>query len=337
MHAQLLRPQLAQLDARLQGSVEQKLAATLIPPDLRDLNTYRRFLDEAPVAEMPPDLAEIIQKRVSWEITMEYGFNAHLGRSLEVVGSSAAALNSSVLDQTVQRLLPVLQEEIGSLSSLTSADLTHFLLGLLNRSRLRGGIAHPLLSRYIESNGNWYLLTRKQNRLLSPFYKNSPRFPRFLADSGSKTFDTYTTMGSAQTWFVEWARKSLSADLSLAQINGLYRQTMGSLVDQEILQVRQEGGKRMYALRPEALTITRHVTQLSCDRCGDSHTVAQDQLDQWRNTPCISYRCEGQLTVERAADQSYYRTMYSNGRLSGFFGRAYRLLIERRGKRRSGC
>jgi DEAD/DEAH box helicase domain-containing protein len=319
----------SQLEERLKGSAEQKLAATLIPPDLKDLPAYRRFIDDAPIGSIPEALAKIIEKRVSWEVTMEYGFNARLGRSLEVVGSSAAMIDPSILNNAAMRLHTILSEEFNLLSQLEVGEVRQFLLGLLDRTRTRGGVFHPLLNRYIESNGSWYLLSRKQNQLLSPFYKSSPRFPRFLADSSSKTFDTYTTIGSAQTWFVEWARKSLSADLGLAEINEGYRYTMQTLLQADILISRQQSGKRTYAIRPQVLTITRQVTRLDCDQCGDSHTIAQSELDNWLNTPCTSYRCVGHLTSIQEADQTYYHNLYQNGQIERIYSAEHTGLLPR--------
>lgn len=326
-----LREKLAvQMGEAYQSSIEQKLVATLVPPDLQDLSIYRNFVDNAHAAQqMAPALANMIQKRVSWEITTEYGFNANLGRSLEVVGSSAGVVRDDIFAQAINRLHAILEEEISASGTISLLDTGYFVWGLITRSRLRGGVDHSLLKRYVESGGNWYLLTRKQNQFLSPFYRQSPRFPRFLTDSGSKTFDTYTTQGSAQTWFVGWARKSLSLHLSLQQINDAYRRTIQVLVDHQILTAYRDGTKQVFAIQPSALMVTREVTQIMCDMCSDTRTVATSQQDRWLNAPCTSYRCDGKMVKEKSTDQSYYRTMYASGKVERIFSAEHTGLLPR--------
>ena len=83
------------------------------------------------------------------------------------------------------------------------------------------------MSRRSERRGNWYLLTKKMQPLLSPFHKNSPRFPRFLTDTPERdVFDLFITAGSRRTWYVDWAQKAFGQQLALAEINELYRLVM---------------------------------------------------------------------------------------------------------------
>ena len=166
-------------------NTEQHLAASFMPPDLHDRENYQAYMESTP-GPIPPVLARELSTRLSWEITMEYGFNARLGRSLEKVGSSAAALDTNRLDQAIEKLALILPEEIGLLKSASANSIRHFVVGILERTRIRGGVYHPLVKRYMEEEGLWYLLTKKPQPLLSPFHKRSPRFPKFLADRSKR-------------------------------------------------------------------------------------------------------------------------------------------------------
>ena len=88
------------------------------------------------------DLLSDLRQRLSWEVAMEYGFNARLGRSLEKAGSSTALPDPALLDAAAGRLALILAEEIGLLAGegTTPAAVRHFLLGLLERTRVRGYI-----------------------------------------------------------------------------------------------------------------------------------------------------------------------------------------------------
>lgn len=135
-----------------------------MPPDLHDQAAYRDFIDQAAGA-LPPDVERDLRTRLSWEATMEYGFTARLGRSLEKVGSSTAFIDPGRLQSVSEALTLVVREEIGLLKDLAPDALRHFVVGLLERTRTRGGIAHPLLKCDVEDQGNWYLLTKKMQPL----------------------------------------------------------------------------------------------------------------------------------------------------------------------------
>ena len=158
-----------------------------MPPDLHELQDYKQYMDLSEKSEkdnsdspIPQDLERELKQRLSWEITMEYGFTARVGRSLEKVGSSVAYLDPRLLTEIAEIIALRIPEEIGLADNLSTDAVRHFVSGLLERTRIRGGIVHSLLDQYVHDQGNWYHLTKKQQPLLSPFHKNSPRFPRFF-------------------------------------------------------------------------------------------------------------------------------------------------------------
>ncbi|MFQ5421584.1 MAG: DEAD/DEAH box helicase, partial [Anaerolineae bacterium] len=72
----------AELPDGKQAQAGQKLAAAFMPPDLQQMPAYRQYMDGA-AKPIPPDLKRSLRQRLSWEVTMEYGFNSRVGRSLE--------------------------------------------------------------------------------------------------------------------------------------------------------------------------------------------------------------------------------------------------------------
>ena len=70
-----------------------RLVAAFVPPDLRNLPEYREFMQN-PIEPRPKILGPL-KKRLSWEVTMEFGFNARVGRTLDKVRCSTARLDES--------------------------------------------------------------------------------------------------------------------------------------------------------------------------------------------------------------------------------------------------
>jgi DEAD/DEAH box helicase domain-containing protein len=318
---------------------EQRLVATFMPPDLHDLPVYEEYMNQSQQATeqglvmslpIPDDLEHKLRQRLSWEILMEYGFTARVGRSLEKVGSSVAYIDPDLIDKTIEHLALVLPEEIGSLANLDSKALRYFLLGLFERTRVRGGIEHPLLGHYAQDQGNWYMLTKKMQPLLSPFHKNTPRFPRFLTDSTERdVFDLFVTAGSRRTWFVDWAQKSFGPQLEPAEINELYRLVVQASSQYGLLKKHTNGAVNAYGLLPKNIWVTGDAIILKCDQCGHLQTVANNDLAHWSERNCLNYRCQGKYSQEAQTSQHYYREVYQRGQVERIFAHEHTGLLRR--------
>ncbi len=314
-----------------QWSNDQKVAATFMPPDLQGLATYREYVDSHP-GPMRPGLAKDLRLRLSWEVTMEYGFNARLGRSLEKVGSSTALIDPDQLSEVVDKVALIVPEEIGGLGNVSRRNMGYFIEGLLDRLRLRGGIIHPLLRRYVREQGLWYMLTKNIQPLLSRFHKRS-RLPKFLSDRPERgVFDVYLTSGKRPTWYVDWAWRTVSANLGTPEINDLYRLVIDQLTQAGILQQIAGGKANAYGLRPEALQITSQTAGLRCTTCGHQHTVTPATLEHWLGFPCLSFQCRGYYQEETRLNQHYYQAIYQRGQVERIFSREHTGLLSRKAR-----
>lgn len=308
---------------------EQRIAAIFMPPDLHDLAAYRQFIDNAP-GPIPPALERDLHLRLSWEVLMEYGFSARLGRSLEKVGSSTAYLDPAKLDTVVEKLALILPEELGELRGISRDAVQHFVLGLVERTRTRGGIVHPLLDKYAKEQGNWYMLTKKMQPLLSPFYKSSPRFPKFLTDSGERdVFDLFLTSGKSRTWYVDWAQRVLAPTLGTTDCNELYRLVVRQLADDGILHRIAKGNATAYGIEPGALLVTSNTEFVRCGVCGHQQTVTASTLETWAGRACLNYQCAGHYAQNPRPGQHYYRAVYEHGNVERIFAHEHTALLTR--------
>lgn len=316
---------------------EQRLAAVFTPPDLRDEADYRAFIDDATRGSsrtvLPSALQRALHRRLSWEIAMEYAFNARLGRSLEKVGSSRAYVDPRRLGQALEALGVRLAEEIGGLDGLDGEKVAWFVGGLLERMRMRGGVAHEFLERYAAEQGSWFLLSKTRQPLLSPFHRRS-RLPKLLTDSTRRdVFDNFRG-GQESSWFVDWARRTLSPRLGVAEIGEVYRLTVEVLERRGLLRRYGGGRDNAWAIEPAALLLTAQTVSMRCDTCHDQQAAPQaqqpqSQQSQWLGAACLTYRCPGRYAPDPRPDRHYYRKLYSRGQVERIFSHEHTGLLDR--------
>ncbi len=320
-----------------------RLIATLWPADLRQHPAYEKFL-QGGGAGIHRRLETALRRRLSWEAVMEYGLQSRVGRTLESTLCSTASVEPSGLSRAAALLAMEISEEgfveIGSGNGPSAEDVEHFLRGLLRRLRIRGGIYHPLLEGYIGSSGRWYLLTKRQQPLLSPFHRQSV-LPRFLTDRGAargrreQVFDAILSRPRSVTWLRDWAARSLGLEVSDYGINELYRRAMARLEGEGLLIVRTI--KRSYSawgLDPARVLLTREVARVECSQCRRGVAVPRAEEELWRGRRCPQYRCPGSLRVAAGAGPTFYGKIYRSGRLERIFPAEHTGLLGREARER---
>ena len=120
----------------------------LVPEDLRQHPDYERFVEKDGEGQHSA-LVDWIRRRLELEVAFEYGYSIRAGRSLEKTGCSTLAIDTDAISKVAEQVTMILAND-GVLVSLAGgpdvAQVRLFLVGLLQRMRLRGGIFSPLLS-----------------------------------------------------------------------------------------------------------------------------------------------------------------------------------------------
>ncbi|HYD49557.1 MAG TPA: Zn-binding domain-containing protein, partial [Terriglobales bacterium] len=315
-----------------------RLIATLWPADLRELPEFEAFL-ESNNKERAAKLESSLRRRLSWEVTLEYGHAVRAGRTLERSLCSTVAIDPERLHRAAHWLGVELADDCAlddpPPNGFDPRALSYFLAGILQRLRLRGGIHHPLLDRYIADNGNWFWLTKRKNPLMSPFSQESV-LPRFLTDrvpaeGRAGVFDCIFSSPKQWTWFRDWAARALGIDRQDSGINDLYRKVMNALEHAKLV-VRLSAGRSDHAwgIDPAVLRITREVGRVRCPACRRQQGVPAAELDQWVDQPCPAYRCRGRLEeLPPDGAAAYYSRVYRSGRLGRVFAAEHTGLLTR--------
>jgi DEAD/DEAH box helicase domain-containing protein len=304
-----------------------RLVATFVPPDLRNLPEYRGFMQNP--TDPDPKILGQLKKRLSWEITMEFGFNARVGRTLDKVRCSTARLDEDRLIVALGKLHTTLTSQFALFDQVTTARLRHFVVGLLTRTKVRGGVSHELLRSYAAKQGQRYFLSKDMNPLMSPFEPHS-RLPRFLSDLASeKVFDSVITSANRRNWYLDWAQKCLYSELDGTTCNDVYRRTLTVLAETGLLERIGTGNEHAYSIPQDALSVTRLTAQVRSEEDGHYLTLAADEAPNWEGRPSLYYLSRGTYRHDQTTSQSYYRNFYRSGHVQRIFCHEHTGLLNR--------
>lgn len=310
------------------------------PPDLvRRRGWQGAWLDGDRGGVAHKDLAA----RLGQETHLEAGLNARTGRTLELTGSWSVDVD---LDPAaLAGLVPVLAGARagliapGLLGEPEPVDYERWVLGVLDRLRLAGGISHPWLDAYRDEGGNaWRVTGGAVSSAMRRFARVGPK-PGFLTTAYvSGDTDMLSLSGADATWLGDWTRRCLRLPAGTA--GSAQRRLLADLVallhECGVLDERpsrKEG--RTNGLRPESLLLSAEPpVRLVCDACGQTHTAPERRRAAWEGGTCTRARCTGRLVVEEPEETNYYRTMYRSGVLRPVISREHTGLLDRKERER---
>ncbi len=332
------------------ASPEAAMIAAFLPHDLEFLPDYQDYVQrlaaraqrEKEAAEYGHDFDEAVpdpgkallddlKTRLRWEVTREFGVASRIGRTLERSGTASVALNSERLEKALELILERVPNRLGTTTELGPAVFKPFVVGLLNRLRLRGGVLDELIQAYFECGGNDFELNKKRNRLISPFGPRTTR-PIFLTNHAKGRFDNVAPR-ERPNWYSDWALRSLGVTFSLQEVRDLYSEVLPLLERAGILKAQESGVKKVWGIVPDALVINRNHAFRICSECGYEQPAVAGSCSDPVGFPCPRYRCLGTLqrrnTEQQSRAQAYYRRFYERKALGRVWSSEHTGLLER--------
>ncbi|MER6062439.1 DEAD/DEAH box helicase [Streptomyces sp. NPDC001792] len=341
---------------------KEKLLASVVPPDLHDVDRVKRLLDGK--KRLPKGTWDLVGERLAFNTLLEFGLDSRLGRTLELTRTvaaevylpdpeRAARLAEGLYEEHLRRQLPADPEESGEGEEAVGEAarpvlpasgperlrrFEGFVRGLLEHMRISGGIRHTWLDGFIDAEGrNRYTIWGGRPEGMQAFGRNSdaPAFVLVGSRSGRTDFERVDTR---ESWYTDFAERCLGMDRALA--TGYLAELLPRLADGEIgaLAHRRTGedkaggtakGQGVYGLTPGHIRVrplsdeqTAHAA-LACPECGWTQTVPPERVEVWQGLACPLKGCAGQLAVPSA-------------QAPGRAGRDYRLDYYRRLYREAG-
>ncbi len=312
---------------------EAKAIASLMPPDLREEPAYAAYAAaQKRTKSMTLAARALLLKRLSWEVAQEYGLGVAVGRSLDRTVCSTLVVDEERLWSASEKLALVLNEEQTAFKrdGFSIEDVRHFLHGLVQRLRLRGGIFDPLLSRYVQRGDRFFLMKVKQPEL--PRFGKHMRLPTMLFEGRAhEIFDVLFSKPGQYTWHRDWVARSLGLRVHDAGIDAVLIKALDRLVESGIAGRYPSGNAHAAGLDRTALRATTHALRVTCSECGSHLSLHREAAKEWLGRRCLRYRCRGAYAQgsDASREAGYYQRLYRSGHIARVFAGEHTGLLDR--------
>ncbi len=308
---------LAQLEARFLEFWKAELGTLdfiglFLAPNMEWLSDYESLVREG---RLPAgsNLMKLVERRVAWEISAEFGFNSRIGRTLEKSGAAIAFVDAPLVANLGEKLTERLRERAGGFGTASDKEANALLLGLVHRLRTQGGILHEELETYVDRGGDTYLLNQQVHM---PGFGKFGRAPSFFYQ-GTKPlsrFEKVVAGGTALSWCQRWVLKVLRSvtGLSAESAGIVLEEALSVLVDAGVVVERPVLGDRVWGIPPHRLQLTTDVQLMTCGRCGHSISCAGPEVASWTGAPCLRTTCSGGYAAQPPI-RDYFGDLYRSG------------------------
>lgn len=310
-------------------------AGIFMPPNMVWMEGYDELLQCGSIVdEQKFDRMLIsIDKRLKYEIMLEYGVSSEVGRTLPKSRCSALFFSVDEIKGIGKTLAEYFRNNPVTTFSLTEQDLSSIVWHFLDMLRKDGAFADSVYNAFCKNEGNRYLLSPREGYYWLPAMQLARNVPIFLADKPGKR-RAFSTMSS---------RKYLNIALQNIQIyKGLVDDGAGCLINKRVLEelikvgyivsCPLENGNIIYGLNKDKVYVTDKVVRMVCDKCGTRIVVPADNMEFTLNGKCPRRSCEGILQTDTSVLMDYYGQLYSNGDLFRINAKEHTGLLE--GKKR---
>ncbi|WP_300348613.1 DEAD/DEAH box helicase [uncultured Alcanivorax sp.] len=312
----------------------KKALETLIPTDLREYDDYVDFRNQVGARQIPPKLLTDITRRLTWEATSEFSLMLTHGRTMELHASATLGWEPELVEQTVLELKRRLPGISPNLTSVSSEDITLWILGILHRQRERGGLNHPYLGSFAAQRfwGKYpFGKTIAGRETYPPQGKYKPRLMCTLPNKDHDHVLAPAKPNQMLPWHLKWARKVL-------ELPGIDDGTLVDLVEAFLkagvsagllAEVHSDGEQKLYAINDWAARLYPHGEKLIAPNRGYKLFRPEWEARLWTGSPSLAYMDdEGHYEPGALTDrEDYYRTRYRKGALRRVFAHEHTGLL----------
>ena len=291
-----------------------------LPADLaKHIDLRKNYRTAGEGSEFMDSFKKEFELRVDWEILCEFALTAQLGRTLEKTGASASFFKRELIDEVHTRMTDWLKENELQRIGEDETSFIQFVHGLLQRMRTHGAVDHPFFEMYRKEYLNSYALNwiYDHRHFLNPYFGGGMHFPKLVGTvhngRNHELLDMAVMRGdNKQTWYSNYFMEVFKdpwIGKNAILFNDFMQKLFDTMVDVGLLNKEEQGGGN-YAIRPEAIWISKRVKHIQCDTCQSRMCVAaEDSLAE--GTHCLNYKCTGTYSEESKPELNYYLQVYN--------------------------
>ena len=291
-----------------------------LPADLaKHIDLRKNYRTAGEGSEFMDSFKKEFELRVDWEILSEFALTAQLGRTLEKTGASASFFKRELIAEVHTRMTDWLKENELQRIGEDETAFIQFVHGLLQRMRTHGAVDHPFFEMYRKEYLNSYALNwiYDHRHFLNPYFGGGMHFPKLVGTvhngRNHELLDMAVMRGdNKQTWYSNYFMEVFKdpwIGKNAFLFNDFMQKLFDTMVDVGLLNKEEQGGGN-YAIRPEAIWISKRVKHIQCDTCLSRMCVAaEDSLAE--GTHCLNYKCTGTYSEESKPELNYYLQVYN--------------------------
>lgn len=322
----------------------------LLAPEIAEHDNFIAFWQSTTLRGVPAAVMTRVRRRLLLDVSLEFGLQSRVGRTLELTGTLAAQVEAgaaSKLESIGRAVLTgwdraeMLDEDAPTI--VPAEDVVRWVRGVLERMRDRGAIAHPWFKKYMESDGRrWQVWGGRPKGVGMPAFpegRDAPGYPRVggVAPTGSDSKRSHLDAAtSTKGWYAGWARDNLRVTTSAGA--HLTRALLKELDREGIIEsVPIASGGTTVAYQLPATLVTVHPIALAdleagrhllvCDVCQNPVPGTTEVLAQLLDGPCTAARCPGRLRATESG-ANFYRDLYDEGEMRRVVAREHTSLLE---------
>ena len=340
--AELSLPELATEILRRAGDDKFRRYRILPNEFINDPKMHPFFTAERQ-ALVPRDVRDKVEKRLQFDLAMEFGLNSRVGRTLEATGSLGVHINVGPPTQMATLARAVIR---GDAQATLDADqvpagddraLVRWVRGVVEHMRTQGAVEHVWFRKYLERDGNrwaiWGGRPASQGMPAFPRGRGAPAFPRV---GGRRLTDPLLdSVTDPLSWYARWSARTLgvSAQHGARLARGLLDRMSRDLL---LGTVTTESGATVYTIPASRVLVTptsdddlgsrRH--RLLCDTCHTQVTGSIESTDQLDGAPCLYVRCPGSLGRAPMSADNFYRRLYASSDMRRIVAREHTGLLD---------
>lgn len=311
---------------------DEEFVSFFIAPNMTWMRAYEkmRTAEKLVSGKESQKLLTDIEYRLRYEIMLEYGLVSRTGRTLEKSGCSVLEFNSDMIAQVAAIVKERVQNELGELQKTDDAAFMRMVAGVLHILRSNGGFADKVFATFTHHDGKSYLLTNDREKWLPGMQpgRNTPRFLYEPAGNGNRVFSFDLI---SQGPYADWISYCIDEFFVGVDVNA----KVGKIIVAELAKsgiltaMPSAAGHKVWAIDKEKIYVSSAVTQLCCELCGNTVSVATGNAEFWIGAPCLRSRCQGHLVANDDVSLGYYGKLYSGGDLARIIAKEHTGLLER--------
>ncbi len=305
---------------------DEEFASFFTPPNMTWMRAYENMVKNRQITYDKEfnTLTYRTEKRLAYEIMLEYGLTSNIGRTLVKSGCSVLSYNMDSVETAAQRINERLINEY-AISKVTVDKTRKMVIGILDIMRKNGAFDDEAFYGFVKNGFQNYLLSSKYTSWM-PGLRSGRNTPRFVFRNNNTKNNLKNIDPTNAKIFQNWCTDCLDNILASEDISEV---VFDELIKENLISKLPSEGIEVFGINKSKTYITSDSAFFCCSYCKTRHTVPKEYVSVWKEAPCINENCHGKMIEDTVKRTDYYGRLFSAGDLVRINAKEHTGLLER--------